>query len=128
MQARGIADVRIVGGHPALDLVNTVGSRRDRVGADYLATYEDVLLWATRQGVLDEGNAPELRARAAAEPEKARAALACAKQLRECLWRVGTSVRGKAAPAEADLVLLTREVLAAQRARVLEWSDGAFRW
>src|SRR5690242_12330093 len=98
MQARGIADVRIVGGHPALDLVNTVGSRRDRVGADYLATYEDLLLWATRQGVLDEGDAEELRAQALAQPEKANAALARTKQLRECLWRVGTAVRGKEGP------------------------------
>src|SRR3954453_12788718 len=127
MQARGIADVRIVGGHPALDLVNTVGSRRDRVGADYLATFEDLLLWATRQGVLDEGDAAPLRAQAQAEPVKAKAALDRAKRLRECLWRVGTAVRDKEAPAEADLALLTREVLAAQRAREWEWSDAACR-
>ena len=53
MQARSIANMRIVGGHPALDLVNTVGSRRGRIGADYLATYGDLLLWAAYSGDLE---------------------------------------------------------------------------
>jgi len=128
MQARGIAEVRIVGGHPALDLVNTVGSRRDRVSADYLATYDDLLLWATRQGVLDEGDASPLRALAQAEPAEAASALTRAKRLRECLWRIATAVQGRQSPAKADLALLTREVLAAQRARVIEWSDAGCLW
>lgn len=128
MQARGIADVRIVGGHPALDLVNTVGSRRGRIGADYLATYDDLLLWATRQGVLDEKDAAALHAVAQAEPADAVAALLRAKRLRECLWRVWTAMQGREGPAAADLVLLTREVLAAQRARALEWSDVGCTW
>lgn len=128
MQAPGIADVRIVGGHPALDLVNTVGSRRDRVGADYLVTYDDLLLWATRQGVLDEGDAAPLRALALADPAEAVFALARAKRLRECVWRVWTAIQGSESPAEADLASLTREVLASQRARALEWSDAGCSW
>lgn len=128
MQARGIADIRIVGGHPALDLVNTVGARRGRTGADYLATYDDLLLWATRQGVLDGREAVALGSAAQAEPAAAATALLRAKRLRECLWRVWTAIQGREGPAEADLALLTREVIAAQRARVLEWSDVGCTW
>ena len=128
MQARGIADVRIVGGHPALDLVNTVASHRGGDGADYLTTFNDLLLWATRQGVLDESCAAPLRASAHAEPDKAASALTRAKNLRECLWRVGTAVHGREVPAAADLKLLTREVREAQDARVLEWSEAGCEW
>ncbi len=128
MQARSIANMRIVGGHPALDLVNTVGSRRGRIGADYLATYGDLLLWATRQGVLDEKDAAALDEAALAEPADAAVALLRAKRLRECLWRVCVAMQGGEGPAQADLALLTREVLAAQRARALEWSYAGCRW
>lgn len=123
MQARGIADIRIVGGHPALDLVNTVGSRRGGITADHLATYGDLLLWAARQGVLDAKDAAALAA-----PAGAAVALLRAKRLRECLWRVCVAMRGGDGPAQADLALLTREVLAAQRARALDWSDAGCRW
>ena len=128
MQARSIADVRIVGGHPALDLVNTVGSRRGGVGADYLATYGDLLLWAARQGVLDDEDAATLSVAASAEPAEAASALLRAKRLRECLWRVCGALQGGDGPAEADLALLTREVLAAQRARALKWMDAGCAW
>ena len=59
--------------------MNTVGSRRGGDGADYLITFNDLLLWATRQGVLDESCAAPLRASAQAEPDKAASALTRAK-------------------------------------------------
>ena len=130
MQARGIANVRIVGGDAALDLVNTVGSRRGQAGADYLVSYDDLLVWAARQGVLDNRDVATLGAAAQADPAGAAAALLRAKQLRECLWGIWTATQDGQGPADADLALLTREVLAAHQARTLGWSEGrcAWRW
>ena len=128
MQARSIADVRIVGGHAALDLVNTISSRRDRIGADYLTSYDDLLLWATRQGVLDKMHTAALGAAARTDPAEAASALRRAKQLRECMWLVWTALQDGKSPAEVDLALLTHEALAAQRARALEWSGNRCAW
>ena len=128
MQARHIGNIRIVGGHPALDLVNTIGSRRDRVGADYLMTYDDLLLWAARQGVLGEAEAAALRVRAEAEPRGAATALDRAKQLRECLWRCWRDLQAAKGPAAADLVLLTAEAAAAQQVRSLHWRGTGLAW
>lgn len=128
MQSRGIAGVRIVGGHEALDLVNTVSSRRGPPGTDYLASYGDLLLWATRQGLLDDECAGMLGEAARARPAEAASALLRAKRLRECLWMIWMAVRDGTAPAKGDLGLLTREVLAAQRARALTWSEGGCAW
>ena len=128
MQARGIAEVKIVGGHPALDLVNTVGSRRGRAATDYLVTYDDLLLWAARQGVLGADDVAPLRVLAQAESGQAASALARAKRLRECLWRLATAVQGGQAPAGDDLALLTREVLRAQQSRVLAWTGAGCTW
>lgn len=128
MQARGVAELRIVGGHAALDLVNTVGSRRGGTATDYLVTYADLLFWATRQGVLDERDAAALRARAQTDGAGAAAALGRVKRLRECIWRIWTEVQGGDEPTAPDLALLTREVIAAQRARLLAWSGTGCVW
>lgn len=128
MQARGIAEVRIVGGHPALDLVNTVGSRRGGSERDYLASYDDLVTWAVRQGVLDRADTAALRSAAQADADTAEAALQRAKRLRECLWRLWTAMTGETEPAGADLVLLTQEVLAAQQARALRPLNGGLGW
>ena len=127
MQARRVTGLRIVGGHPALDLANTISSRRGGTGIDCLDTYDDLLVWAARQGVMDEAEASKLRAAAQLDPAAAAVALQDAKQLRECIWRVWTAMQAGMAPAAADLALLASGVLAAQRARVLRWS-GAQAW
>lgn len=127
MQARRVTGLRIVGGHPALDLANTISSRRGGTGIDCLATYDDLLLWAARQGVMDEADADKLRTAAQLDPVAAAVTLQNAKQLRECIWRMWTAMQAGTDPSAADLALLTCEVLAAQRARVLRWS-GARGW
>ncbi len=128
MQASGIAEVRIVGGHPALDLVNTVGFRRGKVGRDYLTSYEDLLVWATRQGLLDEAEAAALRGAARVDTQAAAAALSRARQLRECLWRIWTGAQDGTGPGEADLMLLAADVTLGQQARAPEWTGGGLAW
>jgi predicted RNA-binding Zn ribbon-like protein len=51
----------IVGGHPALDLANTVAPRRPD-GLDHLKTPADLLEWAQRAGVLDASEATRVSA------------------------------------------------------------------
>jgi predicted RNA-binding Zn ribbon-like protein len=50
------------------------------------------------------------------------------KRLRECIWRIWTAVQGGDEPAAPDLALLTREVIAAQRARLLTWAETGCVW
>lgn len=128
MQESGVAGLRLIGGHAALDLVNTVGARRGRIGGDYLATYDDLLLWASRQGLLAEADASALRAMAQANPAGSGAALERLKRLREGLWRIWASMSDGGAADLADLGLLTGEVAAAQPARSLAWTGSGYKW
>jgi len=128
MQARSVAELRLIGGHEALDLVNTVGARRERIGGDYLATYDDLLLWASRQGLLAEADISTLRAMAQANPAGSSAALERLKRLRECIWRIWASMSDGGTMDSADLCLLTDEVAAAQQARTLAWTGTACEW
>ena len=68
-----VTELKIVGGDPALDLVNTVGD--DRV-ADPLEDYAAFAAWAARIGVIDDAGRPERaagRRRALAEARSLRA-------------------------------------------------------
>jgi predicted RNA-binding Zn ribbon-like protein len=74
-----VTELRIVGGDPALDLVNTLGD--DRV-ADPLGAYASFAAWAERIGAIDDKAARRLAARAAERPAAAERALAEARDLR----------------------------------------------
>jgi predicted RNA-binding Zn ribbon-like protein len=100
----GIETLTLVGGHPALDLVNTAERglpAPDESPQDHLATPEDLVVWARRVG-LDPGTPDE-------------AALRRVRRLREAvhgavLDRLG---RGPAGGVTAALALLDRRTAAA---------------
>lgn len=48
-----IADINLLGGHVALDFVNTVDSCGDRWGPDYLTSFRDLAAWALRVDLID---------------------------------------------------------------------------
>ena len=128
MHARGVAELRLIGGHAALDLVNTISARRGRIGDDYLVTYDDLLLWASRQGLLAEADASTLRAMAQADSAGSDAALQRLKRLRESIWRIWASMLEGGTADPADLGLLTDEVAAAQQARSLARTGTGCEW
>lgn len=52
--------IEIVGGHPAVDFVNTVHARLDPAARDYLETPAHVVGWCLRQNLIDEDTARSL--------------------------------------------------------------------
>lgn len=84
---KSVSTMRLVGGSPVLDFVNTVDSRRDRWGPDLLRTYEDLIEWAIRVGLITSEVGAGL-AKAASELSDAERALAQAKELREAIHAV----------------------------------------
>src|SRR3954451_19827938 len=78
----------ILGGHPALDLVNTVTPRVPTRGwepHDHVVDAAALLLWARRTGVVDEPEARRVSRAWRAQPGSAAAALAAARDIREAL-------------------------------------------
>jgi len=135
--------MKLVGGDPCLDFVNTVGGRvpladgaRARVRADKLASYPDLVAWSVHAGLVGESAGRGLLRCAAARPREANPALARALAFREALYRALRALMRDRAPAPADLALLNVE-LAACRSRELlvarheglawEWRDAARR-
>ena len=128
MKPKTVTEIRLLGGHPALDFANTVDARRDRWGPDALATYGDLVTWGERVGLIDPTLAEQLRREGAAEPSEASAALERAKAVRELLYLVFlVEVRG-AVVEPADSAALGHLVDGALAQRALVPNPEGFAW
>jgi len=83
-----IDDISLLGGHVALDFVNTIDSRGERWGPDFLTSFGDLVGWALRAGLVDRSEHNVLLDKAANNPGVADAELEKAKVLRESLHRI----------------------------------------
>ena len=127
-------EMKFVGGHPCLDFVNTVGARVSRVkkGRDYadvvlrdkLTDYQALASWSSLAGL---STAKELRA-ARLRPEAAARILKRAVRLREALYRILKSFLEGWRPPQADVDILTRELLAARSHERLLISRTGLVW
>jgi predicted RNA-binding Zn ribbon-like protein len=84
-----VGQINVVGGHVALDLVNTVEPRVPgrTDGTDHLATPDDLAQWASRVTLLDEAEAERVR-RTWAEADGGARALAATSEIREATYAV----------------------------------------
>jgi predicted RNA-binding Zn ribbon-like protein len=120
-----VTELKIVGGDPALELVNTVGD--DRV-SDPFDDYGSFAAWAARVGVIDDTTAVRLAARGRDRPDAAEWALTAARELRgvvDTVFRPLASGVGEP-PPDALAKLAARAGAAVERARLVP-DDGRFR-
>jgi predicted RNA-binding Zn ribbon-like protein len=89
----------LIGGHVALDFLNTVSWRLDpRRTVDRVPDFPALVDWARHAGLVDAAAARRLRRAASADPTAAGRALRKARRLRETLHEVLTASLGGDAP------------------------------
>jgi predicted RNA-binding Zn ribbon-like protein len=126
--ATSTSDMRLSGGHPALDFVNTVDSRRTRWGPDFLNSYDDLLVIAERTAVADSVALSRLRKKAAADPRRARTAVDEAVALREAAYKLFIAEdTGRTYPSAALKVVEKAAREGRSRERLLHTKSG-FAW
>ena len=110
-----------IGGHRALDLVNTVEWRLapERLSED-LHDYDDLLRWAVQLGVLGDENGEALRVMAARFPADAEAEADRVRRLREAVYEVLFE--------EGDPSILAREYSNAIERGTLTRAAGRWGW
>jgi predicted RNA-binding Zn ribbon-like protein len=94
-----------VGGHEAIDLVNTV-TARDADPVDRLENYGRLLRWTSLTGVFSEHDIADLKRLADTETTGAAHALEELKKLREALYKVITALMANQHPDEQALHLI----------------------
>ncbi len=117
----------LAGGHPALDLVNSLDNRFRADGPhEMLASYPDLLRFASESGLLDPQQLQAL-GRAAAN-DAATAALGSVRELREAAAGAFYALIEERAPPPADIQILERCFLVAHQHRELSWQPPNIAW
>src|SRR5579863_4861276 len=122
--SRSFAARDLVGGHPALDLVNTVTARNTTMPRDWLDSYERLLEWASFANITEEKTLTRLSKQAAGSDRSTSRALARLKDFREALYTAYAAVlKGEQISGEVldQLVAIWREAHSRLR---LEHSAG----
>lgn len=125
---KNIGEISLLGGHPALDFVNTVDSRGEQWGPDFLNSYGDLVSWAKRLDVIDGEEERTLLMLAKKSPSEAERELIRARELRETLHRIFLTEAGDEPVRMKDLELLNDTVRHAQEQRSLAIINGSVEW
>lgn len=117
------------GGHLALDFVNTIGGLRDQPPSpddELLESYEDLVVWCVRLGVISDADGGKLESAAARDEKGARRALRRALELRDLLYATFRPLAdGADPPAELLDRLRDADRDALANARLAPAGDGA---
>ena len=123
-----IEDISLLGGHAALDFVNTVDSRGERWGPEFLNAYVDLVIWARRLGIIDEQERNFLLSEAIQSPDHAEKELIHARELREALYRIFLTESDGSSIRKDDLGLVNQAARRAQSQRILIAAAGRIEW
>src|SRR5918993_3755280 len=100
--------MRLVGGHPAVDFVNTLGGLKDRPDDEYLHAYGDLLVWSERTRLIDSELTGTLARTADRRPQPAATALEAALELRGHVDAILRATLSGLPPRAADLDAVRR--------------------
>lgn len=119
----------LTGGHPALDLANTVSRRDDPTRRkEHLDSFSDLVSFALQDKILTPKQANDLEARARQSATDSARSFRKAIALREALYRVfAATAKSRPAPAK-DLQKINESALDAVQHRCLVRSSGAYHW
>lgn len=110
-----IADIRLDGGLPCLDFVNTVHDRTRESMTDYLSTPEQLLAWAVRAGLVEAGENLAVPAQASCRAQL----MKDVRKLREAIHALFSAKLDRSPVPPAALALLDKWVHAAWKDTVL---------
>lgn len=126
---RTTANLDLVGGSVALDFANT-GDRglASTDAPERLVTYEDLVVFGRRTGLLGERRAADLLGEAARRPAEAAGVVARARALRDAIHAVFASVATAGSPDVGAIAVLNGFLEEGMRHRRLEPDEGRCGW
>lgn len=125
---RHAGNLELVGGHLCLDFANTVSTHDAATDREYLAGYDDLVVWARHAGILTQPEAEALIHNAARQPGPAAAALGRAVALREMIYRIFSAFVEGREPGGMDLAALNAGLREASARLEIAPSAGGFEW
>lgn len=125
---RSAGNLELVGGRLCLDFANTVSSRSDGLGREYLTSYDDLLTWSLHAGILGEAAAAGLRRWASGHPDRAASVLEHVIAQREMLYEIFAAVADGQDPRREALSGLNGAVRETVSRLEISPSEEGFEW
>ena len=129
---------KLLGGHPSLDFVNTVGAwvvdpnrkggRNETVLREKLNCYADLVAWGRHVDLLTDTEAKQLLRSATQQPKSASIVLKRAINLRGTLYRLFKAVVQQRRSDSLDIQRLNDELLIARDHQILLSSGSKLEW
>ena len=123
-----LQDLRLLGGAPCLDFVNSIENRAGHGPEDFLTSYPDLVRWGEHAGLIAGATATRLIARSAENEPAAGEALRRALAFRDALQRLFLAIATGRDPEREDLELLRRVYLDTMSAATLVPDDERLTW
>ena len=123
-----ISEMRLLGGLPALDFVNTVDSRIGRWGPDLLISFETLVEFVERVELIQPNEASKLRDLVREDPAGAALVYARAKALREAIYRILLQAITSDQIGEDSLRPLNDELARVAMRREIRCEGAKFTW
>lgn len=117
-----------VGGHPALDFVNTAGGRTKARTTERLLSYGDLLTWSAAAGLVERHDTEQLAQEASARPAEAQDRLRATVAFRESLHALLIAKQAGSSIPERVLQRVEKAIQESFRAASLVNTEGALQW
>jgi predicted RNA-binding Zn ribbon-like protein len=120
-------DFELVGGHPALDLVNTLDWRfRESGPEEFINTYGDVVRFIEQSGMIGPGDARRLLR--GASGNKTERIVAAIRELREAIAEILYAAVAGRSPSSSSVKKLEACLKEAREQQQLHWEGGKLAW
>jgi predicted RNA-binding Zn ribbon-like protein len=122
--------LQLVGGHPALDFMNTVEFRGEPEPGDRLDSFERLARWGAAAGLLSQDELTDVVVPGSARSSRAARALDSATELREALYAIVVAHIRKAPLPRGASRIVERHLRNASAASTLRYADESppFSW
>jgi predicted RNA-binding Zn ribbon-like protein len=122
--------LKLVGGHPALDFMNTVEYRGEPEPGDRLNSFERLARWSAAAGLLSQDELTGVVAPSSARSSRATRALDSAIELREALYAIVVAHIRQAPLPRGASGIVERQLRNASAASTLRYADESppFSW
>ncbi len=128
METRSIRTLRLIGGWLCLDFSNTLGMHASKQGSEFLRSYFDLAEWSNYAGIATDEEERSLLNEAEKSPKEAEDVLQEAKELREIIFRIFSSIAKNTVPQEKDISLFNKKLSRMMRQSKLEIAESGIEW
>ena len=115
-------------GHPVLEFTNTVSNHASEHPGEKLFSYEDLLAWMGKVGLMTEEPLQTLKRRAASRPQESAALFAKALELREAVYRIFVAQTKGKPPVDADLTILNSALVHLTSGAQVVYRSDRYEW